>query len=452
MNALSPNALQILKSRYLLRDTGHKIIESPDQLFERVAKAVAKAESKWGDLKTVVHWGERFLEIMSNLEFLPNSPTLMNAGTTKGQLSACFVLPIDDNLFSIFTTLRDTALIHQSGGGTGFNFSNLRPHGDIVSSSSGVSSGPISFIRIFDVATEEIKQGGKRRGANMGILDINHPDIEDFIQCKSDGKSLRNFNLSIGLSDAFMHCLKNNGQWQLINPRTGKITRSLKAKFLWRKIAEEAWKTGDPGLIFTDNINAHNPTPTIADIEATNPCGEMPLLNYESCNLGSINLSRMITNGASGPEPDWDKIASTVHTGIRFLDDVVEVNHYPLEMIAKMTRANRKIGLGVMGWAEMLIALEIPYASDEAVQLGGQIMQFVQEQSNQSSKALAKERGAFPNWEKSIYNKGEPYRNATRTAIAPTGTISIIAGTSSSIEPLYGLYHRRRKILSNKSL
>ncbi len=449
MDLLTDNALQILKSRYLLRDPDGKICETPEQLFRRVAGAVASAELKWSDRKAVDFWSESFFRLMFDLDFLPNSPTLMNAGTEKGQLSACFVLPVEDSLESIFTSLKNAALIHQSGGGTGFNFSRLRPEGDRVTTAGGVSSGPVSFIRIFDFATETVRQGGRRRGANMGILNADHPDIETFISAKADGKKLRNFNLSVGVTDAFLSAVEQDGEWNLINPRTEAITRTLKAKTLWQQLVEQAWQTGDPGLIFFDTVNRYHSVPGLGAVTGMNPCGEMPLLDYESCNLGSINLSRMIKEKDAGI--DWEKLETTVKTAIRFLDDVIEINQYILPEIERVTRATRKVGLGVMGWAEMLIRLDIPYASDEAVQLASRLMQFINDRSREVSSELARQRGPFPAWDKSIYYPGQPLRNATRTSIAPTGTISILAGTSSSIEPLYALAFRRVGILDHKS-
>ncbi|TYP98998.1 ribonucleoside-diphosphate reductase class II [Tenacibaculum adriaticum] len=442
---LTENAIQILEDRYLLKDNEGSLVETAEELFKRVATFVASAEKK--DQKI---WEARFYKLMSTLVFLPNSPTLMNAGVTNGQLSACFVLPVEDRLEAIFSTLKDAALIHQSGGGTGFNFSKLRPKDDIISSSGGTSSGPIAFMKIYDAATENVKQGGKRRGANMGILNINHPDIEAFINSKSDKKELQNFNLSVGITDDFMEAVKHNLNWELINPRTLKIEKIVKAKLLWDSIVKEAWKTGDPGLIFLDTINKSNPTPKLGKIESTNPCGEVPLLPYESCNLGSINLSFMLSKNGDDLEIDWNKLAATIELAIRFLDNIITVNHYLLPKIKSIAQANRKIGLGVMGWAEMLIQLKIPYASQKAVHLGENVMQFIKEKSYEASRNLAKEKGVFPSWENSIQNK-ILLRNATCNSIAPTGSISVIANTSYSIEPLFALAYKRTGILGGKN-
>jgi len=443
---LTKNAIEILNARYLLRDDKGITVETTNQLFKRVAKFVATAESN--NRST---WEKQFFQVMNVLDFLPNSPTLMNAGMPNGQLSACFVLPIHDSLDNIFTTLKNAALIHQSGGGTGFNFSRLRPKNDRVTSSYGTSSGPISFIKIYDTATEKVKQGGKRRGANIGILNIDHPDIESFITSKSDKNSLQNFNISIGVTDDFMEAVKNNLNWSLINPRTLEVEKKTKATLLWRHLTEEAWKTGDPGLIFLDTINDYNPTPNLGRIESTNPCGEVPLLDYESCNLGSINLSHMVINDEKGFEINWNKLALTIKTAVRFLDNIISVNYYLLPETKLITQKNRKIGLGVMGWAEMLIQLEIPYASLEAVELGNKVMEFIKEKSYEASAKLAEEKGAFPEWKNSKHYNNKPLRNATCNSIAPTGTISVIADTSYSIEPLFALAYKRTGILDGKA-
>lgn len=443
---LSKNAIQILEEHYLLKDNKGHLIETPLKLFNRVAGFVASCEKeKKHSIST------SFFELMSDLDFLPNSPTLMNAGCKNGQLSACFVLPIEDSLAHIFETLKYTALIHQSGGGTGFNFSDLRPKGDLISSTKGISSGPVSFMKVYDLATEKVKQGGKRRGANMGILNVNQPDIEAFIRSKSDKKSLENFNISVGVTDDFMHAVKHDMEWQLISPRTKKTTKKLKAKALWNLIVNEAWKTGDPGLIFLDTINTTNPTPKLGTIKATNPCGEVPLLNYESCNLGSINLSKMTIQKKRVTTIDWDKLEKTVHLAIRFLDNIITLNHYLIPETKKITIGNRKIGLGVMGWAELLFLLEIPYASDQAVVLGEKLMKFIKDVSYQASRELAIERGVFPEWKNSIHAPNNKLRNATCNSIAPTGSISVIANTSYSIEPLFALAYKRVGILGNKT-
>jgi len=431
---LTVNALEVLKARYLLRDEKENIIETPAQLFERVAKAIAKVDKKYGD---EAEKSEKiFYEMMAKLEFLPNSPTLFNAGTTIGQLSACFVLPVPDSLDGIFTALKNMALIEQTGGGVGFNFSQLRPKGDIVRSTKGVASGPVSFMRIFDVATEVIKAGGKRRGAMMGILRVDHPDILEFITAKQNPTFLSIFNVSVAVTDEFMQAVAADEEYWLVNPRNKEKVRGLKAREVWNLIARSAWASGDPGVIFIDEINRHNPTPQVGRIEATNPCGEQPLLPYESCNLGSINLSRMVTDG----KVNWDKLRETVRNAVHFLDNVVDANVYPLKEIAEITRANRKIGLGVMGFADMLILLGVPYDSEEALKLAEQVMRFIQEEAHERSREIGEARGSFPNFERSIWrNKYSAFRNATVTTVAPTGTISIIAGCSSGIEPLFAV-------------
>ncbi|WP_428741016.1 adenosylcobalamin-dependent ribonucleoside-diphosphate reductase [Tenacibaculum sp.] len=444
MNALTNNAIQILKNRYLLKDEKGRLIESPNEMFIRVAKHISSCEKK------NTFYQQQFYNLLNSLKFLPNSPTLMNAGNKKGQLSACFVLPIEDSMDSIFTTLKNAALIHQSGGGTGFNFSKLRPKEDLVSSNSGTSSGPVAFIKIYDAATEYVKQGGKRRGANMGVLNIDHPDIEIFIKSKSSKKAIENFNISVGIPDAFMIALKNNQNWQLINPRTKKVSKTISAQSLWELIINEAWNTGDPGIIFLDTINKNNPIPTIGHIEATNPCGEVPLLSYESCNLGSINLSKMVAVKNGNYILDWNCLSETIHLAIRFLDNVITTNYYLLPKIEAITKSNRKIGLGVMGWAELLILLEIPYASKEALSLAETLMSFIKNESYKASENLAKEKDPFPNWRKSTLTK-TPLRNATCNSIAPTGTISVIANTTYSIEPLFALAYKRVGILDNQT-
>lgn len=449
MKPLSNNALRILQNRYLWRSDDGDISETPYELFHRVAHAVALAEK---DMAQQEYWEEEFYSVMSNLLFLPNSPTLMNAGRPNQQLSACFVLPVDDSLANIFNTLKSAALIQQSGGGTGFSFSNLRPKGDRLSTNDGRASGPVSFMKIFDAATEHIKQGGKRRGANMGVLHISHPDIEEFIAAKGNESALANFNISVGITDQFMEAATKSKDWALLHPNSGKVVRSVKAAKLWHKIIEMAWLQGDPGLLFLDEINRHNPTPTLGSIECTNPCGEVPLLPYEPCNLGSVNLSRMITTVQGKRQTDWKKLEKTVTVGIRFLDNVIDVNNYLLPEINVMAFGNRKIGLGVMGWAEMLAHLGIAYESEEALLLAEEIMKLISEKSKDMSIAIAKEKGVFKNWEQSIYYPHTKIRNATRTSIAPTGTISILAGTSSSIEPYFALAYQRRNVLDNQIL
>lgn len=445
---LTENALHVLRSRYLLKNENAEITETPAQLFARVAAAIAKAELLYNHKNDFAKWEKKFYDVLSALEFVPNSPTLMNAGTNMNQLSACYVLPVHDDMTGIFTTLLHTALIQKSGGGTGFNFSELRNKNDFVASTGGESSGPLSFMKIYDAATDNIKQGGKRRGANMGILNCSHPDIEEFIGMKRDGKTLTNFNISVGATDDFMNAVAEEKEWMLIGPHNKEVVKKVNAKDIWNQIINNAWSTGDPGLIFLDSINKYNPTPAIGRIECTNPCGEVPLLPYESCNLGSIDVSKCVRE----KEIDYAKLEDLIFTAVRFLDNVIEVNNYIIPEIKNMVTGNRKIGLGVMGWAELLIKLEIPYASEDAIALGERLMKFINEKSFDASVELAKERGAFSNWEKSIYYPHTKIRNATRTSIAPTGTISIIANTSSSIEPLFALAFIREHVLRNESL
>jgi ribonucleoside-diphosphate reductase alpha chain len=431
---LSVNSLRVLKRRYLLKDEDGNVLETPFDLFRRIAKSIALDPGS----------EEEFLDILTNLEFLPNTPTLMNAGTEMGQLSACFVIPIEDSLVSIFDAVKSMALIQQSGGGTGFSFTHLRPKGDIVKSTKGVASGPVSFMRVFDTTTEIIKQGGKRRGANMGILKVDHPDIIEFITAKTKEGFLTNFNISVAVDDKFMDAVKAEGDHELINPRNGEVVKKMKARDIWNLIMTMAWRTGDPGVIFIDEINRHNPTPELGKMESTNPCGEVPLLPFESCNLGSINLARMINKGLT----DWEKLEKTINVGVRFLDNVIDINKYPLPQIEEITRANRKIGLGVMGFADMLVQLGIPYDSDEAIKNAEEIMRFIMEKSHCASQKLAEERGVFPNFQGSIYER--PMRNATTTTVAPTGTISIIAGCSSGIEPLFAVSYVRNVLEGTK--
>jgi ribonucleoside-diphosphate reductase alpha chain len=445
---LTENAVRILQARYLKKDDQGRCAESPEDMFHRVANHVASAETRFDPRAKTAEMADAFYQMMTSLDFLPNSPTLMNAGRELGQLAACFVLPVDDSLESIFEAVKDTAIIHQSGGGTGFSFSHLRPKNSIVSTTSGVASGPVSFMRVFNMATEVIKQGGTRRGANMGILRVDHPDIMEFITAKSDHQELTSFNLSVGITREFMEALENEGEIRLIDPRTGLSATTVAAKKIFALIVESAWGSGEPGVIFLDRINRDNPTPQLGQIESTNPCGEQPLLPYEACNLGSINLAQMIKEGAEGPRIDWGKLRHAVRLAIRFLDNVIEINHYPLSQIEQVSRGNRKIGLGVMGFAHFLILMGVSYDSEEGVKLGEELMQCIQEVGYEASQELAAQRGPFPNFAKSRYalEGRPPLRNATIATIAPTGTLSIIANCSSGIEPLFALSHTRKAL------
>ena len=452
---LTDNARVVLKRRYLSKDREGNILEDPDGMFRRVAHNLSESDLLYGVSNTERQNTERrFYEIMQRLEFLPNSPTLMNAGRELQQLSACFVLPVEDSLDSIFTKVKQTALIHKSGGGTGFAFSRLRPEGDVVGSTGGVASGPVSFINAFDAATDVVKQGGTRRGANMGILHVTHPDIMAFITAKADGQHLSNFNISVAVTEEFMQKVQNGEDYDLVNPRTDAIVGQLNARDVFTSMTELAWRTGDPGIVFLDRINRDNPNPQLGDIESTNPCGEQPLLPYESCNLGSLNLARMVRYTDDDVEMDWQRMAEVITAAVHLLDCVIDMNDYPIPEIAEMSRKTRRIGLGVMGWSDLLIQLGVPYDSEEALELAKEVMRRIQEETYRASAELAMRRGVFPEWEFSVYNDGpgsQPMRNSAPVTIAPTGTISIIAGASSGIEPLFALSYVRN-VMDNTRL
>jgi ribonucleoside-diphosphate reductase alpha chain len=439
MQPLTENARHVLERRYLLRDEAGLVVETPEALVRRVATAVARAERP----EERARWAGRFEARLAALELLPNSPTLMNAGRANGQLAACFVLPVDDDLGAIFDALKWAALIHQSGGGTGFSFSRLRPRGDVVKTTHGVASGPVSFMRVYDAATEIIKQGGVRRGANMAVLAADHPDVLEFVDAKR-GAGLENFNVSVAAPDALFHAAAEGAAWALRHPRTGAVVRTVDARALLDRVAIAAWESGEPGLVFVDRVEAANPTPDLGRFEAVNPCGEQPLLPFEACTLGSVNLSRFARAGAV----DWDRLGGCVRDGVRFLDDVLDVNVWPLQQIADVSARNRKVGLGVMGWADLLVLLGIPYDAPEALALAGEVAAFVQREAHAASEALARERGAFPGFATSALAAAgtAPRRNATVTTIAPTGTLALIAGCSSGIEPLFALAYVRRAL------
>ena len=448
---ISENARAVLERRYLIRDEHGEAVETVDELFHRVADAVAAADVRFDPQADVADTAQSFYRMMTELDFLPNSPTLMNAGRPLGQLSACFVLPVADSMEDIFDAIKNAALIHKSGGGTGFSFSRLRPAGSTVKTTGGVASGPISFMKVFNAATEAVKQGGTRRGANMGILRVDHPDILEFITCKNDTKEITNFNISVGLTEAFMEAAESGSEYELVDPASRRVTGRLNAREVFEAIVRSAWQTGEPGILFLDRLNKDNPCPGQGEIESTNPCGEQPLLPYEACNLGSINLVRHLRRTETGYVLDRAKLEQTIRTAVHFLDNVIEVNQYPLPEIDAMTKKTRKIGLGVMGFADMLLYLGIPYDSDEGVAMASQVMELVQTIGHQESQRLAQVRGPFPLFAESVYRDGAPIRNATVTTIAPTGTLSIIAGVSSGVEPVFA-YAYYRNVMDNTHL
>jgi ribonucleoside-diphosphate reductase alpha chain len=450
---LSNNARRVLKRRYLKKDGKGRVIENPEQMFRRVAHHIARAEKKYGDASHVKKMEEIFYSMMTEFKFLPNSPTLMNAGRRLGQLAACFVLPVEDSMEGIFDTLKNAALIHKSGGGTGFSFSRLRPKRSRVGTTGGVASGPVSFMKIFNTATEQVKQGGTRRGANMAILRVDHPDIMEFIHCKKNNRELNNFNISVGVADAFVEAVKQETTYNLIDPTDGRNVGQLNASEVYQTLVKQAWQNGDPGIIFLDRINKDNPTPSLGEIESTNPCGEQPLLPLEACNLGSVNLAKFVMENDGEPSIDYEGLKEVVWWSVRFLDNTIDVSKYPLPEIDKMVKGNRKTGLGVMGFADMLYQLKVPYNSERSFEIAEEVMGLIQKESHEASKYLAEERGVFENFDKSIFRdqEGCTYRNASTTTIAPTGTLSIIAGCSSGIEPLFALSFVRR-VMDNDEL
>ncbi len=437
---LTPNARVILEKRYLKKDPP----ETPEDMFHRVATVVAGVEEKYGKSNEEIQaLTKQFYRMMANLEFMPNSPTLMNAGRDLSQLSACFVLPVEDSMESIFDAIKNAAIVHKSGGGTGFSFSKLRPKNSTVRSTGGVASGPVSFMKVFNAATEAVKQGGVRRGANIGLLRVDHPDILEFIACKENDREITNFNISVGLTEDFMEAVQAGSNYDLVDPHTGSVTGQLSAKEVFNTIVDHAWRNGEPGIIFLDRMNKDNPTPDLGEIEASNPCSEQPLLPNEACNLGSINLKLMVKKENGKTVINWERLQATTRLAIRFLDDVIDASQFPLPAIEEMVQGNRKVGLGVMGFADMLILLQTSYASDDAVKYAEKIMSFIQEEARKESERLALERGVFPNYEGSIYDGVRKLRNATLTTIAPTGTISMICGASSGVEPLFAVAYTK---------